>query len=76
MRNFDMELLRLYSVQTQIKEGLYLHAHSRNLAVIDVANQPVEKIFSLNSVFKRSWPINKLSTNIFAAGKKVKAFHG
>jgi len=32
--NFDAELVKLYSVQTQLKEDAYLHAHSRNLAVI------------------------------------------
>src|SRR6267378_1366416 len=34
MSNFDEELVKLYSVQAQIKEDPYLHAHSRNLAVI------------------------------------------
>src|SRR5260370_38557658 len=34
MSNFDAELVKLYSVQAQIKEDPYLHAHSRNLAVI------------------------------------------
>jgi hypothetical protein len=32
--NFDAELVKLYSVQTLLKEDAYLHAHSRNLAVI------------------------------------------
>jgi hypothetical protein len=41
-----------------------------------IANQLVEKLFSLNTVFERFWPINKLSTNIFVVGKKVEAFHG
>ena len=34
MSNFDAELVKLYSVQAQIKGDPYLHAHSRNLAVI------------------------------------------
>jgi SAM-dependent methyltransferase len=41
-----------------------------------LANQFVEKTFSLNSFFEKLWPINKLSTNIFVVGKKVEAFHG
>jgi SAM-dependent methyltransferase len=40
------------------------------------ANQLVEKAFSLNSLFEKLWPVNKLSTNIFVVGKKVEAFHG
>jgi SAM-dependent methyltransferase len=34
MPNFDAELVKLYSVQAQMKGDPYLHAHSRNLAVI------------------------------------------
>jgi len=34
MSDFDAELVRLYSVQAQTKGDSYLHAHSRNLAVI------------------------------------------
>lgn len=41
-----------------------------------VANQFVEKLFSLNSFAETLWPINRLSTNIFMVGKKVEAFHG
>jgi len=41
-----------------------------------VANQLVERAFSLNSFFEKLWPLNKLSTNIFVVGKKVEAFHG
>ncbi len=41
-----------------------------------LANRFVEKAFSLNAFLEHLWPINKLSTNIFIAGKKVEAFHG
>lgn len=41
-----------------------------------IANQLVVKLFSLNSLFERVWPINTVSTNIFIVGKKVDAFHG
>jgi SAM-dependent methyltransferase len=41
-----------------------------------LANQLVEKAFSLNSFFEKLWPVNKFSTNIFVVGKKVEAFHG
>jgi len=34
MPNYEAELLRLYSLQAQISQDPYLHAHSRNLAVI------------------------------------------
>ena len=34
MSNFDAELVKLYSVQAESKGDSYLHAHSRNLAVI------------------------------------------
>ncbi len=34
MRNFEAEIVKLYSVQSQIKKDAYLHAHSRNRAVI------------------------------------------
>jgi hypothetical protein len=43
---------------------------------LSIANQLVERLFSLNTLFERFWPINKLSTNIFVIGKKVEAFHG
>jgi len=41
-----------------------------------IANRLVEKLFSLNAFFERSWPINRFSTNIFVVGRKVEAFHG
>jgi SAM-dependent methyltransferase len=41
-----------------------------------IANRLVEKLFSLNAYFERSWPINRFSTNIFVVGRKVEAFHG
>jgi len=34
MSIFDTQLAKLYAVQAQLKEDPYLHAHSRNLAVI------------------------------------------
>lgn len=34
MSNFDDQLVKLYSIQAQAKGDAYLHAHSRNLAVI------------------------------------------
>jgi SAM-dependent methyltransferase len=41
-----------------------------------IANRLVEKLFSLNVFFEKSWPINRFSTNIFVVGRKVEAFHG
>jgi SAM-dependent methyltransferase len=38
-----------------------------------LANRIVEKLFSLNSFGERLWPINKLASNIFIVGKKLKA---
>jgi SAM-dependent methyltransferase len=51
---------------------------SPNGGIFDLrlANQLVEKAFSLNSFFEKLWPVNKVSTNIFVVGKKVEAFHG
>jgi ubiquinone/menaquinone biosynthesis C-methylase UbiE len=40
------------------------------------ANRFVEWAFGFNSFLERLWPINKLSTNIFIIGQKVRAFHG
>ena len=37
---------------------------------LSVANQAVEKAFSLNSFMERIWPIYKFATNIFMVGKK------
>src|SRR6266536_1902316 len=34
MPNYETELLRLYTLQAEISKDPYLHAHSRNLAVI------------------------------------------
>jgi len=41
-----------------------------------LANRLVERLFGLNSLLERLWPINKFSTNIFIVGQKVRAFHG
>jgi SAM-dependent methyltransferase len=43
---------------------------------LPLANKFVEGIFQLNKTIERLWPINRLSTNVFAIGKKVEAFHG
>jgi SAM-dependent methyltransferase len=40
------------------------------------ANRFVEQIFGLNAFLEKLWPVNRLSTNIFIIGQKVRAFHG
>jgi len=40
------------------------------------ANTLVERLFSMNGVLERLWPVNRISTNIFMVGRKVEAFHG
>jgi SAM-dependent methyltransferase len=40
---------------------------------VPLANQLVEKLFSLNSFAEKLWPVNKLASNIFIVGKKLKA---
>lgn len=82
MPNLDVELQKLYSVQAQIQEEPYhqiipsLSSPEGGIFDLLLANQLVEKILFLNSVFERLWPINRLSTNIFVVGQKVEAFHG
>jgi hypothetical protein len=66
MPSFDEELLklsyhRIISSHSRPKRGMFY---------IRIANQLVEKLLFLNSVFERLWPINKPSTNIFAAVRK------